>query len=109
MHSLRKAFSEKRGLIVFQNVLLSVKCSIVGNNFFVEVSKIVSLIFMQNIHGEICLLYRVFAPFVLSCKYSFRSFDLFTMVFLRFLVMKLKFFARIIFFFFLFLSMFVKN
>ena len=57
---------------------------------------------MQNTHGEICLLHRLFTPFVLSRKYSFRSFDLFTMVFLRFLVTKLKSFARIIFFSFFF-------
>ena len=56
---------------------------------------------MQNTHAEICLLYRLFVPFVLSGKYSFRSFDLFIMAFLRFLFKKLKFFARINFCFFL--------
>ena len=95
MHSLRKAFLEKRGLIVFQNFLVSVtillfkfpKCS---------------LLFIRKILTQrfLCLLWRLFTSFVLSRKYLFQSFDLFIMAFLKFSVTKLELFARINFCFF---------
>ena len=95
MHSLRKAFLEKRGLIVFQNFLVSVtillfkfpKCS---------------LLFLRKILTQrfLCLLWRLFTSFVLSRKYLFQSFDLFIMAFLKFSVTKLELSARINFCFF---------
>ena len=42
---------------------------------------------------------RLFASFFLLRKYLFRSFDLFIMAFLKFLVMKLELFAHINFYF----------
>ena len=90
MHSLWKAFSEKRGIVVSQNFLLSVTI------FLFKFPK-QSLLFLRKILTQrfLCLLQRFFASFVLSRKYLFRSFDLFIMACLKLLVTKLELFARI--------------
>ena len=95
MHFLWKAFSEKRGLEVFQNFLLSV---IVLLFTFPKWS----LLFLRKIFMQrfLCLLERLFASFLISRKYLFRSFELFIMAFLKFLVTKLELFSRINFSFY---------
>ena len=86
IHSLLKAFPEKRGLIVFQNFLLSLKSS------FSEFRKQSSLFLRQILTQRFVRLLWNFRFVRSSRKYLFRSFHLFLMAFLKFLAAKLKLF-----------------
>ena len=98
MHSLWKAFSEKRELIVFQTFLLSVAILSFRNSL--------SYFYAKYSHRDFFVYYRDFLLRSFFRVNIFRSFDLSIMVFLGFLVTKLELFARMNFLFFW--SMLVK-